>query len=436
MLLLDRETAIAAWRRAEARVYPSVMVNAALYEQYIGVVRAVAEELRDVRTEDALVEAWRERRDVVQTVVARSAPPMLALMDLDAVRDAAFCHRHREITREQGKELARARLERARRDGAEWVVLFEDVTPLGSQRLEMHVASGRAAARGRRAPARLGQADVHARGRAARPGRRRVAARQAAGDADADVRHPRGMGGAHRAGAQPVREALTVATHPKKIIDAHCHIGEIPPWKYYDLEHPVKPIVYDYPTTKDFVARHMDYFKVERALAISNYGVPIHELSFDLNDVVMDAATTNDRILAAIWVSFLPRNAELTRKALKLASESRVVALKTTFLLGGNPDPGSWDDETRALADECFDVCERHDLMFHFHTSPGGTSDINNFIPMVERYGKRCKIYLVHFGGGVSGHIKLVPKFLQWVRTATRSTPTRRGRSASARAGC
>jgi hypothetical protein len=144
MLLLDRENAIAAWRRAEARVYPSVMVNAALYEQYIGVVRAVADELRDVRSEDALVHAWRERSDVVRAGVSRSAPPLLALMDLEAVRDAAFCHRHREITREQGKALARERLERARRAGAEWVVLFEDVTPLGSHRLEMHVASGRA----------------------------------------------------------------------------------------------------------------------------------------------------------------------------------------------------------------------------------------------------------------------------------------------------
>jgi hypothetical protein len=35
-------------------------------------------------------------------------------------------------------------LERARIEGAEWVVLFEDVTPLGSHRLEMHVATGRA----------------------------------------------------------------------------------------------------------------------------------------------------------------------------------------------------------------------------------------------------------------------------------------------------
>jgi hypothetical protein len=33
----------------------------------------------------------------------------------------------------------------------------------------------------------------------------------------------------------------------------------------------------------------------------------------------------------------------------------------------------------------------------------------------VERYGKSVKIYLVHFGGGVSGHIRLVPRFLDWV---------------------
>ena len=58
----DREDAIATWRRAEARVYPSVMHNASIYEQYIAVVRAIAEELSDVRTEDDLVSAWHEGR--------------------------------------------------------------------------------------------------------------------------------------------------------------------------------------------------------------------------------------------------------------------------------------------------------------------------------------------------------------------------------------
>ena len=138
-----REDAVAAWRRAEARVYPTVMVDAAMYEQYLTMVRAVADELADVRTEDDLVTAWEERRELASGVVARLAPSMRAFMDIEAVRDAAFCHRHREITRARGKEIARERLEQAWRDQAEWVVLFDDVTPLGSHRLEMHVRSGR-----------------------------------------------------------------------------------------------------------------------------------------------------------------------------------------------------------------------------------------------------------------------------------------------------
>jgi hypothetical protein len=141
---LDREQAIAAWRRAEARVYPTVMVNATLYQQYVAAVRAVAEELRDVHTDDDLVLAWQERRDIAAEVVGREEPSMRSLMDLEALRDAAFCHRHRQLTREHGKEIARARLEKAQRERAEWVVLFEDVTPLGSQRLEMHVRTGKA----------------------------------------------------------------------------------------------------------------------------------------------------------------------------------------------------------------------------------------------------------------------------------------------------
>jgi hypothetical protein len=144
MLVLDREASIAAWRRAEARIYPAVMVNATLYQQYIGVVRAIAEELGDVHSEDDLVLAYEQRREIANEVIRRLTPSMAAVMDVSAIRDAAFCHRHREITREHGKELARQRLEEARRAGADWVVLFEDVTPLGSQRLEMHVRTGRA----------------------------------------------------------------------------------------------------------------------------------------------------------------------------------------------------------------------------------------------------------------------------------------------------
>jgi len=142
--VLDRDAAVAAWRRAEGQIYPSVMLNASLYQEYVAVIKGIAEELRDVHNEDDLVLAWHERRDLADEVIARTAPTMAQLMNRNGLRDAAFCHRHREVTREHGKELAAQRLEEAKRTGAEWVTLFDDVTPLGAQRLEMHVRSGRA----------------------------------------------------------------------------------------------------------------------------------------------------------------------------------------------------------------------------------------------------------------------------------------------------
>jgi hypothetical protein len=142
--LRDRDQAVAAWRRAEAVVYPSVMVNAVLYQQYIRVVRAITDELRDVHSEEQLVQTWHEQRGLGADTVKRLSPSMATLMDVDAVRDAAFCQRHRETQREHAKEIAQQRLVDARTTGARWVLLFEDVTPFGSHRLEMHVRSGRA----------------------------------------------------------------------------------------------------------------------------------------------------------------------------------------------------------------------------------------------------------------------------------------------------
>jgi len=77
----DPAAVIATWRRAEAQIYPSVMTNVTLYQQYIGVVRAVVEELGDVHTEDELLSAWAQRRQIGTEVVRRLAPSMAAMMD-------------------------------------------------------------------------------------------------------------------------------------------------------------------------------------------------------------------------------------------------------------------------------------------------------------------------------------------------------------------
>lgn len=54
--------------------------------------------------------------------------------------------------------------------------------------------------------------------------------------------------------------------------------------------------------------------------------------------------------------------------------------------------------------------------MVHIHTSSGGASDIDEIGSLVERYGDDVKIHLVHLGGGVSAHIKLIGKRLfDWI---------------------
>ena len=66
--------------------------------------------------------------------------------------------------------------------------------------------------------------------------------------------------------------------------------------------------------------------------------------------------------------------------------------------------------------DRVFGTAREHGLVVHVHTSPGGTSDINEVGLLVDKYADDVKIHLVHFGGGMSGHIKLISsRFFDWI---------------------
>ena len=50
------------------------------------------------------------------------------------------------------------------------------------------------------------------------------------------------------------------------------------------------------------------------------------------------------------------------------------------------------------------------------HTSPGAASDIDQVGTLVERYADDVRLHLVHLGGGMSGHIKLIGgRFFDWI---------------------
>ncbi len=197
--------------------------------------------------------------------------------------------------------------------------------------------------------------------------------------------------------------------------DAHRHLGVLPAYPFYDGP-PVKPDTTARATVKELLA-DLDAEGTERALVLPNYGVPDPDVAFGFNELVVEAAATDDRIRAGLWVSPKPADAERTAAALRLAGEPGVRALKLSFLLGGAPDDGSCDTGL----DEIFRVARESDLVVHVHTSPGAASDIDHVGALVERYADEVAVHLVHFGGGMSGHIKLVGgRFFDWIEAGKR----------------
>jgi predicted TIM-barrel fold metal-dependent hydrolase len=145
--------------------------------------------------------------------------------------------------------------------------------------------------------------------------------------------------------------------------------------------------------------------------------VPDPDVAFSFNELVLEAAAADDRIRAALWVSAKEADAERTAKALTLADEPGVRALKLSFLLGGRVD----DPAGQPQLDTIFATARQHGLVVHVHTSPGAASDIDQVGHLVDRYGDDVAIHLVHFGGGMSGHIKLAgSRFFDWIAAGKR----------------
>jgi predicted TIM-barrel fold metal-dependent hydrolase len=199
------------------------------------------------------------------------------------------------------------------------------------------------------------------------------------------------------------------------VFDAHRHLGVLPAYPFYGGP-PVNPDTKARATIAELIA-DLDAEGTERALVIPNYGVPGPGVSFAFNELCVEAAQTDDRIRAGLWVSPLAVDEDRTDAALALAGEPGVKALKLSFLLGGRAS----DPACRPILDRIFAAARERDLVVHVHTSPGAASDIDEVGNLVDWYGDDVAVHLVHFGGGMSGHIKLAgSRFFDWIEAGKR----------------
>lgn len=200
-----------------------------------------------------------------------------------------------------------------------------------------------------------------------------------------------------------------------RVNDAHRHLGVLPAHPFYGGPA-IKADIGARATIEELIS-DLDDEGVERALVIPNYGVPDPDVAFGFNELVVEAAQRDERISAALWTSPKPADAERNRRALALAGEAGVRAIKTSFLLGGHPT----DPECKPELDRIFAAARENGLVVHIHTSPGAASDVDQVGTLVDTYGDDVDIHLVHFGGGMSGHMKLAgSRFFDWIAAGKR----------------
>lgn len=149
------EALVRRWTEAEARLYPVVLVRPELYERYVRLVRAVADELAATDPSgpagpsgaggsvDALAARFEGAGDLVRETAGRLGLPVQD-MDIDLVAGAAFAHRWREALQEQHRGEALERIAEARRRGDAWAVVYETGRPEAPpyRRLEMRLSDG------------------------------------------------------------------------------------------------------------------------------------------------------------------------------------------------------------------------------------------------------------------------------------------------------
>ncbi|HEX2987631.1 MAG TPA: hypothetical protein VHS06_05615, partial [Chloroflexota bacterium] len=143
----DLRECVIAWRRAEDLYYRSVLQEPSLYTSSINLVRAIADSLAEITELAALVGEYRVADpELVATIADSLELPHREFIDYDLALDAGYYLRYQEIAEIESAAEIRDRIEKARSEGDEWVVLYDNKTRSRGhtyfERLEMQLSNG------------------------------------------------------------------------------------------------------------------------------------------------------------------------------------------------------------------------------------------------------------------------------------------------------
>ena len=195
-------------------------------------------------------------------------------------------------------------------------------------------------------------------------------------------------------------------------IDAHRHIGVLPAYPFYGGP-PVNPDTTARATVDELIA-DLDAEGTERALVMPNYGVPDPAVAFSFNELVRGGrAERRPDPRRAVGVAARRRTPSAPSTALALAGERRRAGAQAELPARRArrrtpPAARSWTGSSpRPRGTTSSSTCTPRPAppptSTRSATSSSGTAT-------------EVPVHLVHFGGGMSGHIKLAgSRFFDWI---------------------
>jgi hypothetical protein len=203
----------------------------------------------------------------------------------------------------------------------------------------------------------------------------------------------------------------------RKIFDVHSHIGRFGRWelKQNNVEIFRGREIPSFREQEAFMRR----LGIDKAIVMPHY-TPDQNIHFDVyNPLVLEAVSRLENVLGALWVSPLPENTNKTQAVLDSLPVRKIVALKMSpdsWPKGKyTPDPGTWDAGFRANMESIIDAAKKYNLPIQTHTG-SNNSDMMQYVPFVDEYGKKTRIHFVHMGGVAGSQIAFVPRFISWLK--------------------
>jgi predicted TIM-barrel fold metal-dependent hydrolase len=201
----------------------------------------------------------------------------------------------------------------------------------------------------------------------------------------------------------------------REIFDSHFHIG-----KFGTQDSAIGMV--DLFKNRELInhkqiKKHLKINNITKGVISPHYTSDLKHPFAEFNPIIVDAVDKFHNLFGVMWVN--PLEPSLNADVMDAAVlNQKILGLKmnpNTWGKGVTPDPKTWSPEFKNGMEDILDFAAKNKFVLQMSTGLGN-SEIQRYDNFMEKYGHNQRIHFLHMGGSVTGHVKFVPRFIDWIQ--------------------